>query len=228
MSSNKSISSNTTASVSTSATGSALRFPNKLFLQVPFSTTDSELKQVAEHYGRVCDVYIPKNEHNQSRGFAFITFQRHGDAAAAMEGLNGSRLEGRLLHPRWAAPKKTNKQETVNPKRHKEGISATTPDSNRTASVSTAGAGATLRFPKKIFLKVSPSTTDSELRLVAEDYGRVRDVYIPKNEHNKKSRRGIAFITFQRHYDAAAAMEGLPNGSSLRGMFLHPRWSDYQ
>jgi RNA recognition motif-containing protein len=167
MSSEESISSNTTASLSTSATGTTLRFPNKLFLQVPFSTTDSELKQVAKHYGRVRDVHIAKNEHKQSRGFAFVTFQRHDDAAIAIKGLNGCRLEGRLLHPRWSAPKKTSKQERVNPKRHKEDISATTPDSNTSASVSTAATGATFRFPRKIFLKVSPSTTNSELKLVA-------------------------------------------------------------
>jgi RNA recognition motif-containing protein len=164
MSSNESISSNTTASLSTSATETTFRFPNKLFLQVSPSTTDSELKLVAEHYGRVRDVPIPKNEHKRSRGFAFVTFQRHDDAAAAMEGLDESRLEGMLLHPRWAAPKKTNKQERVNPKRNgsrkeevrrenvvKKDISATTPDSNTIASVSIAGTGATFRFPNKLF-----------------------------------------------------------------------------
>jgi polyadenylate-binding protein len=234
MSSNKSISSNTTASLSTSATGTTFRFPNKLFLQVSPSTTGSELKLVAENYGRVRDVHIPKSEHKQSRGFAFVTFQRHDDAAAAMEGLDGSRLEGMLLHPRWAAPKKTSKQERVNPKRNrsrkkevrrekvlKEDVSATTPDSNTIASVST-GTGSTFRFPNKLFLKVSPSTTDSELKLVIENYGRVRDVHIPKNEH--KQSRGFAFVTFQRHDDAAAAMEGL-NGSRLKGMLLNPRWA---
>jgi RNA recognition motif-containing protein len=72
---------------------------------------------VVEHYGRVRDVHIPKNKHEQSRGFAFVTFQRHDDAAAAVGGLDGSRLEGMILHPRLAAPKKTNKEERVNPKR---------------------------------------------------------------------------------------------------------------
>jgi RNA recognition motif-containing protein len=118
MSSNQSISSNTTASLSTAATSATFRFPKKLFLEVSPSTTNSELRLVAEHYGRVRDVHIPKNKLEQSRGFAFVTFQRHDDAAAAVEGLDGSRLEGMILHPRWAAPKKTNKQKRVNIKRN--------------------------------------------------------------------------------------------------------------
>jgi RNA recognition motif-containing protein len=115
----KSLLMSSTTSISAAATGAAFKFPKKLFLEVSPVTTDWELEKVAEQYGRVHNVHIPKNERNQSRGFAFVTFRWHEDAAAAMEDLEGSPLGGMILHPRWAAPKKTNKkQEKVKPKRN--------------------------------------------------------------------------------------------------------------
>jgi RNA recognition motif-containing protein len=59
-------------------------------------------------YGPVRSVHIPKDKETQySRGFAFVTFQRHEHAVAAMENWENRSLDGLILHPRWATAKKS-------------------------------------------------------------------------------------------------------------------------
>lgn len=114
-SSNNSISTSTTASTTTT---NHSRFPKKLFMGVSPSTTELSLRQVMQGYGRVFNVHVPHNEHGHSRGFAFVTFQWHEDAAFAMEDLEGSKLDGLILHPRWAAPKSSTKPQQKKKKRN--------------------------------------------------------------------------------------------------------------
>jgi len=119
-----SVSTKTTA-VSSDAS-SVVRFPKRLYLDVSPSTTPFQLRAAMERHGRVDDVHIPvSREDGSSRGFAFVTFRRHEDAAAAIAELEGTRLDGMVLHPRWAnAPSRTKKndsghhQKTAKPKRN--------------------------------------------------------------------------------------------------------------
>ena len=69
-----------------------------------------------QQFCRVNYVRIPKNEHGQSRGFALIFFRRHEEAAVAMEELEGSKFDGLVLHPRWAAPQRKKIEEQKRPK----------------------------------------------------------------------------------------------------------------
>jgi RNA recognition motif-containing protein len=102
MSSNKSISTVTTASASTAAG----RNPKKIFMYVSSSTSEVHLRSLLAKYGQVNYVHIPTNESGQSKGMVFAGFRWHEDAAAAIEGLNGSFLNSMVLHPHWATPRK--------------------------------------------------------------------------------------------------------------------------
>jgi len=62
------------------------------------TVTEADLRQVFTHYGRVASVQILQDrETGRSRGFGFVEMPSAPEAQAALEGLNGRALEGRLL-----------------------------------------------------------------------------------------------------------------------------------
>lgn len=111
---------NTNASPCSSTKSSTdAEFPKKLFLGVSSCTTEHQLYLLAVPFGPIRSIHIPKDKETQnSRGFAFVTFQRHEHAVAAMEDWENRPLEGLILHPRWATAKtsqpkrETRKRET--------------------------------------------------------------------------------------------------------------------
>ena len=65
---------------------------------LPFSTTESGLKEAFERFGKVDSTSIIMDRHtNQSRGFGFVEMADSGEAKAAIDALNGTDMEGRTL-----------------------------------------------------------------------------------------------------------------------------------
>ncbi|XP_017720137.1 PREDICTED: serine/arginine-rich splicing factor 8, partial [Rhinopithecus bieti] len=63
-----------------------------------YRTTPDSLKRVFEKYGRVGDVYIPREHHTKApRGFAFVRFHDRRDAQDAEAAMDGAELDGREL-----------------------------------------------------------------------------------------------------------------------------------
>jgi len=63
-----------------------------------YRTTSDDLEYLFEKYGKVGDVYIPKDHRTrESRGFAFVRFYDKRDAEDAMEALDGRQYDGREL-----------------------------------------------------------------------------------------------------------------------------------
>jgi RNA recognition motif-containing protein len=71
----------------------------KLYVgNLPFSTTEGELRELFEQYGATESVaVISDRETGRSRGFGFVEFQDANGAQAAMEALDGKDLGGRSL-----------------------------------------------------------------------------------------------------------------------------------
>ena len=108
-SSEASVSTAATATSATTSSSDNQSLPKKLFLGVPYHTSRVELELLVEQYGRVRNVHIPLNDaRDKNRGFAFVTFFCHEDAADAIDGLEGEKFQGMILHPRWAEDKKQN------------------------------------------------------------------------------------------------------------------------
>merc|ERR1712127_54933 len=60
--------------------------------------TDAEsLRRTFSKFGDIGDVYIPKDKHGESRGFAFIRFHDKRDAGDAIDDLAGKELDGREI-----------------------------------------------------------------------------------------------------------------------------------
>ena len=72
---------------------------NKLYVgNIPFSTTEEELRGIFEQHGPVARVsVITDRETGRPRGFAFVEMQDEGAAESAMRALDGTDLGGRSL-----------------------------------------------------------------------------------------------------------------------------------
>ena len=73
---------------------------------LPFSTTEEELREKASPYGEVssCTV-ITDRETGRSRGFGFLEMPNDDEAKALIEGLNGQDMGGRTLTVNEARPR---------------------------------------------------------------------------------------------------------------------------
>jgi cold-inducible RNA-binding protein len=70
------------------------------------TTTEAELRQLFTAYGRVERAQIiTDRETGRSRGFGFVEMPNAAEAQAAMAGLNGRSLGGRLLTVTEARPR---------------------------------------------------------------------------------------------------------------------------
>lgn len=64
---------------------------------LPANLTEDALRSVFATYGEVHSVKIIKDQAGQSRGFAFVEMGNDNEAANAISGLNGSKLEGSVV-----------------------------------------------------------------------------------------------------------------------------------
>ena len=73
---------------------------------LPYSTTDAELREMFEAYGPVESATVIKDrETGRSRGFGFVEMTNDSEADQAIENLNGSEMGGRPLTINEARPR---------------------------------------------------------------------------------------------------------------------------
>lgn len=73
---------------------------------LPFSTTEAELRQMFEAHGEVASAtLVMDRETGRPRGFGFVEMNDDGQARAAMEALNGQNIAGRDLTVNEARPR---------------------------------------------------------------------------------------------------------------------------
>jgi cold-inducible RNA-binding protein len=81
---------------------------NKLFVGgLAWATTDDGLRSAFERFGPLTEAkVISDRETGRSRGFGFVTFEAPGDAAAALDEMDGTDLDGRALRVNEAQDKR--------------------------------------------------------------------------------------------------------------------------
>ncbi|NLD45367.1 MAG: RNA-binding protein [Chloroflexi bacterium] len=71
-----------------------------------YDTTDNRLRQAFEAYGEVSSVnVITDRETGRPRGFGFVEMATEEGAQAAVEGLNGTMIDGREIRVSEARPR---------------------------------------------------------------------------------------------------------------------------
>lgn len=79
----------------------------KLYVgNLPFSTTEADLRQLFEAHGEVTSASIVMDrETGRSRGFGFVEMANDSDATNAINAVNGQQMGGRALQVNEARPK---------------------------------------------------------------------------------------------------------------------------
>lgn len=73
-------------------------------------TRENDLNELFRPFGYISRIFLAKDKiTNQSKGFAFINFQRRDDAARAIMALKGFGYDHLILNVEWAKPS-TNQQ----------------------------------------------------------------------------------------------------------------------
>lgn len=73
-----------------------------------YKISDQDLQEVFEEFGDVISAKVIKDrETGRSKGFAFVEMENEEDAQAAIEELDGSEIDGRVVKVNKARPKET-------------------------------------------------------------------------------------------------------------------------
>ena len=73
---------------------------------LPFEVTDEELEAAFTPYGEVTSARVIMDRFSgRSRGFGFVEMTTNSEAEAAIQGLNGKDLNGRVLTVNEARPR---------------------------------------------------------------------------------------------------------------------------
>ncbi len=76
-----------------------------------FSATDHALRQLFEQYGAVDKInIITDRDTGRSKGFGFVEMPESQAAKAAIQGLNGTELDGRALTVNEAKPREPRRE----------------------------------------------------------------------------------------------------------------------
>ena len=106
----------------------------KLFVGgLSWDTTEETLRETCAVYGSILSVVIVLDkETRKSRGFGFVEFSSETEALAAIDGLNGTRLDGRNINLRPAVDNKNKRERPNRSSRGREERTSPTGRSNRT------------------------------------------------------------------------------------------------
>ena len=80
---------------------------SKLYVgNLPYTTSENELRNLFEQAGRVASVYLPTDRQSgQPRGFGFVEMPNLKEAQAAIQALNGKEFMSRNLTVNPARPR---------------------------------------------------------------------------------------------------------------------------
>jgi RNA recognition motif-containing protein len=165
------------------------RVRHTLFVgNLPFETTDDEVRDMLTPFGKVELVSIPRNKMTgQPRGFAFVDMGSPEEMEAAVAGLDNQQVNGRMLRVNKSLPK-----EDVPKKERREQDGA-----------------------QKLYVGNIPfEATKEALMEFYRAYGEVIEVYIPLDAATGNG-RGFAFVTMKEE-DAQAAIDAT-NGMEYEG-----------
>ncbi|KAF2793882.1 polyadenylate binding protein [Melanomma pulvis-pyrius CBS 109.77] len=86
-------------------------FTNIYVKNVELEVTDQDFRELFEKYGPITSASLAHDEQNKSRGFGFVNFIRHEDAATAVDNLNDSEYRGQKLYVGRAQKKHEREEE---------------------------------------------------------------------------------------------------------------------
>lgn len=163
---------------------------------------DSELEKLFAAHGKITSALISRDESTgRSKGFAFVNFENHNAAEAAVNALNGSDLHGRAIFV-GRAQKKAERTEELRRQFEAEKMER----SNKFVGVN-------------LYVKnLAESIDEDKLRHEFSPFGNITSCKIMVDE--KGVSRGFGFVCFSNSEESARAL-GEMNGRMLLGKPLY-------
>jgi polyadenylate-binding protein len=87
------------------------KFTNVYVKNLSLSTSEEDLNKIFGEYGPLTSVVVMRDADGNSKGFGFINFENAEDAARAVEGLNGQKVDQKELYVGKAQKKSEREQE---------------------------------------------------------------------------------------------------------------------
>lgn len=167
---------------------------SRLFIVCERKLTEEQFTEVFSKYGTIEDIRMPR-DHNtgESKGIAFIKFEKTTEAAAALEAMNMKVManSSRPLKVMVAA--------------NRSDIQSDEHDEDRY---------------RRLFITVSKTTTEEMVEEHFNQFGHIESVLIQK-DRNTGDCKGFAYVKFRKFSEAAKAFEG--SDKKYRAIFALPK-----
>ncbi|GMG25578.1 unnamed protein product [Ambrosiozyma monospora] len=162
-------------------------FTNVYVKNISSEWGEEDLKKFFDGYGNLTSVFVSKDETGKSRGFGFVNFENHNDAARAVEELNDKEIDGQKLYVGRAQKKRERMEEL----KHQY-------ESNRQEKLSKLQG-------TNLFIKnLDDSIDDEKLAEEFKPYGTIASSKVMLDEHGKS--KGFGFVCYSTPDEATKAI----------------------
>lgn len=86
-------------------------YTNVFVKNLPLDYTEDQLKELFSSYGAITSLYLEKDQDGKSKGFGFVNFENHQDAAKAVEELNNKVINDQPIYVGRAQKKRERLEE---------------------------------------------------------------------------------------------------------------------
>uniref|UniRef100_A0A0K3CFG2 Polyadenylate-binding protein n=1 Tax=Rhodotorula toruloides TaxID=5286 RepID=A0A0K3CFG2_RHOTO len=170
-------------------------FTNLYIKNVPLEVDEAEFRGLFEPFGKVTSAVITKDAEGNSKGFGFVNYERHEDAAKAVDALHDKDYKGQNLYVARAQRKSEREEELKKSYEQKK----------YEANLKYQGVN--------LYVKNLDDDIDEEkLRAEFEPYGQITSCKIMSDD--KGASKGFGFVCFSAPDEATKALTEL-NGKML-------------
>ncbi|KAJ8292971.1 Polyadenylate-binding protein, cytoplasmic and nuclear [Rhodotorula toruloides] len=170
-------------------------FTNLYIKNVPLEVDEAEFRGLFEPFGKVTSAVITKDAEGNSKGFGFVNYERHEDAAKAVDALHDKDYKGQNLYVARAQRKSEREEELKKSYEQKK----------YEANLKYQGVN--------LYVKNLDDDIDEEkLRAEFEPYGQITSCKIMSDD--KGANKGFGFVCFSAPDEATKALTEL-NGKML-------------
>ncbi|KAK2774879.1 RNA recognition motif-containing protein [Onygenales sp. PD_12] len=178
------------------------------------ATTESLTEYFSQSYPLKHATVVVDPQTKQSKGYGFVTFADHEDAARAVEEFNGSLFDGKKLKIEIAEPR----HREIDEKGGKSAPSAAAAKIKEER----ANRRAEAQPPKLIIRNLPWSITEpDQLAVLFRSFGKVKHAVIPKKGDQHA---GFGFVVLRGKKNAEKALEAV-NGKEVDGRTLAVDWA---
>ncbi|CAF3397491.1 unnamed protein product [Rotaria sp. Silwood1] len=154
---------------------------SRLFLLIPKAMSEDELRNAFQIHGHIQDIYMVRDRRSQeSKGIAYIKYEKASAAARAMEEMNGTVIAPHT-RPLKAIISSTRREGSVrDPDEHEKML--------------------------RLFVVIPKHMTKDDLRKVFQKYGSIINIKVIRDKLTGEN-KGFAYISFSKASEAAYALE---------------------